>query len=306
MAKNDVDVCVVTYKRLALLRGLLDSLGRQKLRGVRARIIVVDNDPEGSARAVVKAFARKSRRPVVYDVEPTPGVSYVRNRALAHVRAPYFAFLDDDETAHPDWLWTLLKALQAHGADAAFGRVEMVFPEGTPSWARRFYLFHPSPTPTGTRVERGSTNNVLVRTAALGTPPLRFDPAFAWSGGEDTDFFFRLHLNGRRLIRCWEALVYDYWPLERLRAGWMCRRRFRAGQNFTRVFVSRYSTARKAFFVLKCLALLAAGSLSLPLAALFFPRRAVELLTRLCHVAGKLSALLGSGAYSEAYRLGRG
>ncbi len=299
--KISIDVCVATYRRPGLLGELLKSLARQKLGGIRARVIVVDNDREGSARAVVQAFRREAPFPVVYAREETQGISYARNRALDLVRSPAFAFLDDDETAHPDWLRLLWESLESHGADAVFGRVRRLVPAGAPAWAVNHYLIHPPQFTTGQPVIVGPTNNVLVRAASLGEPPLRFDPAFALTGGSDSDFFYRLHLSGKKLIRCAEAVVDDHWLPERLSVNWICRRGWRAGQSYTRVFVSRKSPAGKAAWIVSCLVLMLGGTLALPFVWLVSRSASVSLLTRVCYYAGKLSALFGSGLYFQEY-----
>jgi succinoglycan biosynthesis protein ExoM len=299
--KTKIDICVATYRRPGLLGALLRSLARQKLGGLRARVVVVDNDPAGSARAVVADFRRKASLPVLYAQEPIQGISYARNRALDLARAPYIAFLDDDETAHPDWLRLLWECLEQYGADAVFGRVRRLVPPHAPDWAAGHYLIHPPRFTTGQRVTVGPTNNVLVRAACLGDPPLRFDPAFALTGGSDSDFFYRLHLSGKKLIRCAEAVVEDHWLPERLTVGWICRRGWRAGQSYTRVFVSRRSLAGKAVWTLSCLALMSGGALALPWVWLVSRPASVGLLTRVCYYAGKLSVLFGSGLYFQEY-----
>jgi succinoglycan biosynthesis protein ExoM len=75
---------VATFKRPEMLAILLRSLSRQKLEGIQMKIIVVDNDRGQSARDIVESFSREAGGEVVYDVEPTQGISYSRNRALDH------------------------------------------------------------------------------------------------------------------------------------------------------------------------------------------------------------------------------
>ncbi|HLN24994.1 MAG TPA: glycosyltransferase, partial [Patescibacteria group bacterium] len=77
-----IDVCIATYKRPALLRKLLQSLANQHLpKDVVLRLIVVDNDARGSARDCVDQMS--AVLPIRYMVEPTKGLSFVRNRALS-------------------------------------------------------------------------------------------------------------------------------------------------------------------------------------------------------------------------------
>ena len=55
MSDVDISICVATYRRRYGLARLLDSLARMKLpEGVRAEVIVVDNDPASDPREAVE------------------------------------------------------------------------------------------------------------------------------------------------------------------------------------------------------------------------------------------------------------
>jgi glycosyltransferase involved in cell wall biosynthesis len=80
-----------------------------------AEILVVDNSPIDSR---TRALARQHPG-VRYVQEPTPGLDFARNRALAEARSEVVAFLDDDAVAHPGWA----AALAARFADPRVGAV---------------------------------------------------------------------------------------------------------------------------------------------------------------------------------------
>src|SRR3954469_16278179 len=73
---KSVVVAVLTYRRTDRLAGLLPQLVQQAA-AVGAAVLVVDNDPEASARPVAAGS------PVRYVHEPRPGIAAARNRALA-------------------------------------------------------------------------------------------------------------------------------------------------------------------------------------------------------------------------------
>ena len=81
-APASVVVGVPTFRRPAELTVLLPLVLAQAadLPGRRVEVLVVDNDPAGSARATVGAFAAEGR--VHYAQEPVPGIAAVRNRIL--------------------------------------------------------------------------------------------------------------------------------------------------------------------------------------------------------------------------------
>jgi succinoglycan biosynthesis protein ExoM len=295
-----VDICIATFRRPELLRGLLDSLGRQELNGIRARVIVVDNDPEGSARESVDAFRGTTPLPVVYEREPRRGISAARNRALARVEADLLAFVDDDETASPRWLATLADAQRRFDADVVFGPVEHELSPEAPEWARLHSIFRRTNRPTGTRVTHGATNNVLIRRAALGNPPEAFNPAFGLTGGEDTEFSHRLHRAGRRLIWCDEAIVHEKVGAHRATMAWIRQRSYRSGQTYFRIFVRTEPPARKAVWLMKKMVHLCAAAIAWCAAAPLSARIRAEYAAAACRSAGQLSAFAGC-AHREEY-----
>src|SRR5829696_2372932 len=96
-------VAVLTYRRVELLSGLLADLVAQAATITpAATVLVVDNDPEGSAADVVLGWAERGVR---YVHEPRPGISAARNRALTEAAdADALVFFDDDEHPCPGWL----------------------------------------------------------------------------------------------------------------------------------------------------------------------------------------------------------
>ena len=108
-----VDVCIITYNRLESLRHLLeglDALVFNKKPKPCLNIIVIDNDPKGSARQVVHTFALKCVWPVHYYIESNRGIPQARNRAIKEARSDtnFIAFIDDDEIPAPQWLDELI------------------------------------------------------------------------------------------------------------------------------------------------------------------------------------------------------
>ena len=69
-------------------------------------IVLVDNDPEGSALGVLRAFD-DPRITVIH--EPRAGVANARNAGLRVAKGELIAFLDDDELAPATWLAELLR-----------------------------------------------------------------------------------------------------------------------------------------------------------------------------------------------------
>jgi len=88
--------------------------------GVSFEVLLVDDDPSGSALAPLRALTDPR---IVVIHEPRAGVANARNAGLRAARGELIAFLDDDEVAPETWLSELLRVQQAFTADAVFGPV---------------------------------------------------------------------------------------------------------------------------------------------------------------------------------------
>jgi succinoglycan biosynthesis protein ExoM len=104
-----VAVLIPTYRRNDALADAVRSVFAQTR--LPDEIVIVDNDPQGGARATVEQLSDGAPVPLSYVHEASPGVSNARNTGFAHTQARFIAQLDDDETASPHWLaafWTLV------------------------------------------------------------------------------------------------------------------------------------------------------------------------------------------------------
>ncbi len=240
-----VSICVCSFWRPDQLDGLLAALLSQSVLGHVLEIVVVDNDPLGSARDVLNAWSCKATVPIVTLTCSEPNISLARNTAVQHASGLWIALIDDDETPIVTWLEHLLELADSHAADAVFGPVLPLYDETTPAWVIRGRFFERRRLLTGTRVTRNDvrSGNVLVRRDLLLGVPGPFDPAFGRTGGEDTLLFTRLLKQQARFFWCDEAIVHE--PVEPARATlrWLLRRAYRGGQSF--VLVALKTTKRE-------------------------------------------------------------
>lgn len=236
-----VAVAVATYRRPAGLQATVDSL--QVARGQQPfRLLVVDNDPQGSARDVVVDPALE----LDYRVEPRPGIAAARNRLLEGLRPDddCVVFLDDDEVVDPDWLHALVSSWQSSGADVVVGPVLPVLEPGAPAWVRRGGFFDRPRQETGSPVRWPATNNVLISRPALELlAGEHFSEAWSATGGSDSELFARLRRAGARILWCDEAVVSESVPASRASARWLWRRGVRLGNVSARLKQSRVPRA---------------------------------------------------------------
>jgi succinoglycan biosynthesis protein ExoM len=221
-------VAVLTYRRperiAALVPLLVDQAGdlTRRADGVEASVLVVDNDPAGDGAAAVAGLGATAV------VEPEPGISAARNRALrtAHDQ-DLLVFVDDDELPHADWLHALYATYRATGAAAVAGPVVSRYATAPEPWvvAGGFYdRAHRGGLGTGDPVRSAATNNLLLDLRVVRRAGLAFDPDLGLSGGEDTLFTSALTAAGGRIVWCAEAVVSDVVPTDRLTRPYLLAR----------------------------------------------------------------------------------
>ncbi len=296
-------ICIATYRRPGLLDALIESLFAQQIPAhIQLEIIVVDNDARGSARETVTRFSNTPQIRLDYYIQPRKNISLARNLAVEKASGEYLLFIDDDETARPDWVINLVKALHSFHADAVFGCVVPIFGRPVPGWVKDCPLFTRPCPPAGMPARETRTGNCIVKATLLKEIPGPFDPNFGTTGGEDTQLFTRLKNRGAVFVSCPEAVTFEFIPPERTRICWMVKRAYARGNTFTRreIEVSESSrTAVRLRCALKALCY-AAASLLLLIVTLPSNHRRFRWLLKVASNIGHLYAALGH--YDEAYK----
>jgi GT2 family glycosyltransferase len=225
-------VAMLTYRRPGDLAEAIPAiLGHSTASVPAATLVVVDNDPQASARDTVEGFADRGVR---YLHEPKPGIAAARNRALTSApRGALLIFIDDDERPQDRWLELLLATYERHQSAAVVGPVISEYDVEPDEWIRAGRFFDRRRLPTGTRVDVAATNNLLLDLDQVDALGLRFDEKFGQSGGSDTLFTRQLVAAGGEIVWCDEAVVTDKVPAARLTHRWVLNRAFRSGNSWT-------------------------------------------------------------------------
>jgi glycosyltransferase involved in cell wall biosynthesis len=240
-----VCVCACTFRRPKGLAKMLEGIARQTFSTMPRpilHVVIADNECSDRTREICSSFEARHRIPVTYVSEPRRGISFARNACLDNIPDgfDFFASIDDDEIPEPDWLERLLEAQAATGADVVQGAVYPIFAEGTPNWLvegqyfgrpRRAWIGTISKMEEHQELKQAGTGNALVRAASISSPPRRFDPELALTGGEDTMFFRSLQATGGRIVFAPRARVGEYIPPERATPWYRLKIEFRIGNN---------------------------------------------------------------------------
>jgi glycosyltransferase involved in cell wall biosynthesis len=119
----DISVIIPTFRRPKPLQESIQSVLGQ--RGVTLEILVVDDNPDGSAAEVVQAFA-DPRVSYLKNPDPSGGVpSKVRNLGWPRTAGRYLHFLDDDDRVVDGYYAAVAAVFRRHPRTGlVFGRVE--------------------------------------------------------------------------------------------------------------------------------------------------------------------------------------
>ena len=253
-------IAMLTYRRNDYLAQVIPELLAQADdvcdAQTTASVLIVDNDPQAGARAVVEAAraalggeqpeaaessgaadldaAATSR--LVYVHEPEPGIVAGRNRALSQAHgSDALVFIDDDEIPSPGWLKALVSTWRAQGCAAVTGPTPPTFEIDPSAWVVASGAFDSWEAADGAQVRSADTGNLLLDLAVVEGLGLRFDPRYGLTGGEDSLFTRQLTRAGGVIRFAAGAVVTKRVPAARARRTWVLERSLRSGSSWARV-----------------------------------------------------------------------
>ena len=262
-------IAMLTYRRNDYLAQVIPELLAQADdvcdAQTTASVLIVDNDPQAGARAVVEAAraalageqsetaeppeqavlsepsgsadsdaAAPSR--LVYVHEPEPGIVAGRNRALSQAHgSDALVFIDDDEIPSPGWLKALVSTWRAQGCAAVTGPTPPTFEVAPSAWVTASGAFDSWEAADGAQVRSADTGNLLLDLDVVENLGLRFDPRYGLTGGEDSLFTRQLTRAGGVIRFAAGAVVTKRVPAARARRTWVLERSLRSGSSWARV-----------------------------------------------------------------------
>lgn len=193
--------------------------------------VVVDNDPNQSAKDIVNDLQAKSTMEIEYFCEPEQNIALARNRAVENAKGNFIAFIDDDEFPGNAWLVNLFNTYHMHKCYGVLGPVKPHFDGTPPTWLVRGQFCDRESHKTGTVLDwtKTRTGNVLINASTFREENMRFDPSLGRTGGEDQDFFKRLINAGKSFVWCNEAAVFETVPRERWSKSFYIKKNIQMG-----------------------------------------------------------------------------
>lgn len=241
----EITIIICTHNRVCLLGKTRASLNAAKrLREWRINILVIANACTDSTHLFLDEYPHVNEEgglPLRWYSEAMPGKSHALNKAMPLVEADIVAFVDDDETADPDWLCAYERLIEAHNPDAFGGRIEVLFEDPWPAWLsdellgflgrldwsdRTMPLTDPStPLYTGNFGFRRALCEHMGRFAHT-----RGRMGHENNGGEDVDFYRRLLAAGFKVWWTPAALIRHRIQAVKLNRGYFLDLHYRLGR----------------------------------------------------------------------------
>jgi glycosyltransferase involved in cell wall biosynthesis len=235
-------VALCTHNHADRLERTLADLPQIHMPKAAWEFLVIDN---GSRDATPELLASHVW-PAGWDVrvvrEEKLGLSNARNRAISEARGEYIIFMDDDETADPDWLCAFERLIDAHKPDAFGGRIKVLFEEDfRPPWLSDELLgflgelnrsedIVPLADP-GTSFYGGNFGFRKTAIEVVGA----FDANLGRkgtdnTGGEEVDFYRRLLASGFKVWWTPEAVIHHRIQAEKLNRRYFLDLHYRQGR----------------------------------------------------------------------------
>jgi glycosyltransferase involved in cell wall biosynthesis len=101
---------------------------------VEWEILVIDNNSNDQTSEVTNEFSIRYPQRFRYILEPRQGKSHALNTGIRESQGDVLAFVDDDVTVEPTWLWNLTRSLEDGKWAGTGGRTLLAEPFSPPSW----------------------------------------------------------------------------------------------------------------------------------------------------------------------------
>jgi glucosyl-dolichyl phosphate glucuronosyltransferase len=136
-ARRSVTAILCTFNRCATLGATLEGLAASQMpSNTTWEVLVIDNNSTDQTREVAEDFCRRYPQIIRYIFEPRSGKSYAANTGVKSAHGEVLAFIDDDVTVDPGWLYHITASLFSGEWAGAGGRTLAARSFVAPAWFR--------------------------------------------------------------------------------------------------------------------------------------------------------------------------
>ncbi|AXE39679.1 hypothetical protein JS278_02541 [Acidipropionibacterium virtanenii] len=290
-------VAVTTFRRIHLLPDLIARVQEEMAEApCPARLLVVDNDPDCSARRVCETAG------VGYLPVALPGIAAARQAALAAAADQELTVMvDDDVMPQAGWLCELVAVWRQTRAAVVMGFVQYVWPPDCDPWVSDSGFMRRTRHARAQELDYLATSNALFDTGQVRRLGVDFDTSLGLAGGEDTRFGRDVLAAGGRIVAAPDSVVRADIPPERATRDFARRRARTQGASRSQMLIDDPRPAvrllRSGQHLLGGVARLAVFSTGARLIPARLDRRRNAVLSRRAWFAqGRILGALGKGS----------
>ncbi len=237
----DYTVALCTHNHADRLGRTLADLPRIRPPRGTWELLVIDNASSDDTPGLLAGHDWPHGWSVRIVREDRLGIANARNRAITEARGDWLIFIDDDESADPDWLCAYERLIEAHQPDAFGGRIEVLFEDPRPAWLSDELLgflgrldWSEWTMPLNDPATPLYTGNFGFRRALCERVGM-FDQALGRmgsenNGGEDVDFYRRLVRAGAAVWWAPEAVIHHRIQVAKLNRRYFLDLHYRQGR----------------------------------------------------------------------------
>ncbi len=232
---KSISILIATHNRVKLLLQTLQSIAELSIPpDIEIELIICANACTDGTIDACQSQLTKLPFQARCVVEPEPGASYARNRAILESHGDILVFLDDDVWVSHEWLSALLDVFNRYPADIAAGKITLWWNAvEKPGWLSRRSAHMLSCVDHGDKIcelfsagEAASANLAVKRCVLNTVSGFRTDLGRKGRNilaGEDTYFIAEALKAGHRLFYAPRASLLHWVAPERITQGYLGR-----------------------------------------------------------------------------------
>lgn len=233
-----ISIIICTFNRSGLLNNCLETLALQTECSKKFEVLVIDNNSMDDTEKVVSNYHNKIPD-LRYIFEVKQGLSYARNTGCLESNGDYIVYLDDDAKVHQDYINNLMNVIEKYSPDIFGGPVYPYYTTKKPWWFSDEYEIRKYADQSGfSRTCNVSGGNFIIKKDILLKLGM-FDPNYGVVGNKLAfmeerkvlDIYRKLFIGEtQKVYYSLECPILHHVPKEKMRIGYILKRRFLAGK----------------------------------------------------------------------------
>ena len=281
-----------------MLEKCLESVSKLNFpENVITEVLIIDNDKEGSAKAVAEKYKSVLKVPLSYFIEEKRGLSNARNRLIkeaVNLGATHVAMFDDDIILPENWLVNYVNYYnQNENAVIITAASYSKFIKEPPEYILKNDLFKCHTTKkTGSVRKDAASGNVFFPLSIVTDLGLGFNSEYVYMGGEDGRFFGEASEKGAEIVWCNDCFNWELNGEDKINIKWILKRSYYNGYSAAQRKMKNKNLFSKYFYCLKQFVCCLLNAVAVPFSLIFGMTAFVNMLGFSAKSAGRTAGAI--------------